>query len=136
MRRRQLLEFEPEDPASAAAARLRAPPRRRAAGQLGGHRREGGILEPACRDPFGERRRVEVDVEAYPCVVTHRDAWTPIDAIFRGPSPFDGGIQTPVSPSIRAPSSANARSVAMIASSRSRTYFFRSRPCRLRSRIG
>ena len=39
---------------------------------------------------------------AYPCVVTHRDAWTPIDAIFRGPWPSRGGIQTPVSPSIRA----------------------------------
>ena len=36
---------------------------------------------------------------AYPWVVTQRDTWTPIDAIFRGPSPPPGGIQTPVSPS-------------------------------------
>ena len=37
-------------------------------------------------------------LSAYPCVVTQRETWTPMDAIFRGPWPRAGAIQTPVSP--------------------------------------
>src|SRR5207342_2451391 len=40
-------------------------------------------------------------LRAYPCVVTQRVTWTPIEAIFRGPCPLLGGIQTPVNPSYR-----------------------------------
>src|SRR5262249_4505807 len=63
-----------------------------------------------------------------PCVVTHRETWTPIDAILRGPEPFPGGIHTPVSPSMRVASSAKAASVWMIACSRLATYRFTSLP--------
>ena len=69
---------------------------------------------------------------AYPCVVTQRETWMPIDAIFRG-----GRVsQTPVSPSMRSPSTPTAPSVAMSASSRSRTKRFTSWPWRVRSKIG
>ena len=55
-----------------------------------------------------------------------------MDAILRG------GLwsQIPVKPSMRVPSSPNAASVLMSASSRSRQYFFTSCPWRVRSRIG
>src|SRR5581483_7824332 len=69
---------------------------------------------------------------AYPWVVTQREMWMPIDAILRG----GGASQTPVRPSIRVASIANAASVRQIASSRSRQYFLTSRPWRFRSRIG
>ena len=71
-------------------------------------------------------------LSAYPCVVTHRETCTPIDAILRG-----GRVsQTPVRPSIRSAVSPSAPTVSISACSRSRTYFFTSRPCRFRSRIG
>src|SRR5206468_3018621 len=71
-------------------------------------------------------------LRAEPCVVTQREMWTPIDAIFLG-----GGVsQTPVRPSILLPASANADSVCTSDSSRSRQYLRTSRPWRFRSKIG
>ena len=75
-------------------------------------------------------------LSAYPWVVTQRDTRTPIDAIFLGARRPEGGIHTPVSPSIVVASSSKAIRVSTIARSRSRTYPFTSFPCRVRSRIG
>ena len=65
----------PSSAGSSSKARARRPPRARRRGsgrtsstvdrpaELARDRREGGVLEPAGRDPVGERRRVEVDVQ-------------------------------------------------------------------------
>src|SRR4029453_14838657 len=58
--------------------------------------------------------------------------WMPIDPIFRG----GGCNQTPVSPSSLLASRPSGATVRISASSRSRTYFWTSCPCRVRSRIG
>ena len=72
-------------------------------------------------------------LSAYPCVVTHFEMWTPMEAILRG----GRSSQIPVRPSMRvALDSDGAATVRMIASSRSRQYFLTSCPCRVRSKIG
>ena len=53
---------------------------------------------------------------AYPCVVTQREMWTPIEASFRG----GRCSQTPVRPSIRVASTPKAATVRMTASSSER----------------
>ena len=68
-------------------------------------------------------------LSAYPCVVTQRETWTPIEAIFRGPRPPPAGIHTPVSPSCGVAVEAERRqSFGRSPRSRSRTYFLRSLP--------
>ena len=103
------LELEPEHlaerrralPASTSST-VTGPP------ELARHRRELGVLEPAGRDPLRERRRVEIDVERvavrrHPARDVHADRG---DLARRRGS--DGGIQTPVSPSIVVASRSNA----------------------------
>ena len=71
-------------------------------------------------------------LSANPCVVTQREMWTPIDAIFRG----GDSSHTPVRPEMHVASTSYAATVATIACSSSRQYLLTSRPCRFRSRIG
>ena len=71
-------------------------------------------------------------LSAYPCVVTHFEMWTPMEAIFRG----GRSSQIPVKPSIRVASTPTAPIVRISASSRSRQYLLTSWPCRVRSKIG
>src|SRR5262249_29621084 len=59
-----------------------------------GDRREHRILEPACRDPFGERGRIEIDVER---IAVRRHPARDVDAD-RGDLPRRAGEPDPGEP--------------------------------------
>ena len=93
---RERSSSSPSTSASAAAAAGRTSSTARAA-ELARHRGERGVLEPQAVIHSLNGAGSRSTLRAYPCVVTHRDTWTPIDAILRG------GLssQTPVILSIR-----------------------------------
>ena len=101
-------ELEAEDLADRSRCRRPDIRDRHRRSELGGHRRELGVLEAAGGDPLRERRRVEIDVEG---VAVRRHPARGMDADRRDlprPETAPGGIQTPVSPSYVVASRPNA----------------------------